>query len=260
MKTNDLSYYSHKSKSDYYINEAGCRNRWEHLYPSVQYYLDKVDFSGESFLEVGCAAGGMYEILDAKCGNVQYTGMEISQAEVDFAKKAYPNATFCCGNFYENDFADASFDTVTAFMVVNHQERYRDFIAQLLRVARKRVIFDARIQYDYPTVVDLQTSYLYYHGSGARNYFIPFNFYELFNYLHLAEFNAKKISVYGYYTPNKSSAFIQMPKSKLIAAAFCIEKYEPGTKVERWGGRPETAEHDWVEHVVELPDFSMKDI
>ena len=52
MKTNGLSYYSHKSKSDYYINEAGRRNRWEHLYPSVQYYLDKVDYSGESFLDV----------------------------------------------------------------------------------------------------------------------------------------------------------------------------------------------------------------
>jgi hypothetical protein len=130
----------------------------------------------------------------------------------------------------------------------------------MFRIAGKRVIFSARVQYGFPTVVDLEASFVYYHGSGRRIYFIPFNAYELFNYLHLEKFGAKKISAYGYYTPQKTSAFVCMPKSKLVAAAFCIEKYAPGQKVDRWGGRAEFAERRWCEYDIQLPDFSMTEI
>jgi hypothetical protein len=121
-------------------------------------------------------------------------------------------------------------------------------------------MFTARFQYAFPTVVDRDASFIYYHGSGERAHFIPFNFYELFNYLHLETLGAKKISVYGYYTRLKTSAFVCMPRSKLVAGAFCVEKHPPGAKVERWGGRAEFADARGCEHDLDLPDLRVKDL
>ncbi len=258
MRTSHLSCYRDKSKTDYYIRHG--RRKWEDLYASVQYCLEKSDLRGEKVLEVGCAAGGMYEIMTQRYGRVHYTGVDISPAEIRHARTRYPGAKFVVRNFLRNRWRAASFDTVCAFQVVNHQPQYRRFIAEMFRVARKRVMFTARVQYGFPTVVDREASFVYYHGSGRRNYFIPFNFYELFNHLHIEQFAAKRISIYGYYTPEKTSAFVCMPRSKLVAGAFCIEKYAPGEKVERWGGRAEFAERRWCEYDIQLPGFSMADI
>lgn len=258
MQTRALSCYRHKSKTDYYIRYG--KRKWRDLFASVRHFLKANDLHGEKVLEVGCAAGGMYEIMSRRYGRIDYTGMDISGAEIEHAKKNYPRAKFVVGNFLRNHFRAASFDTVCAFQVVNHQPQYRNFIAEMFRLARKRVIFTARVQYVFPTVVDLDSSFVYYHGSGKRNYFIPFNFYELFNYLHVENLRAKKISVYGYYTPLNSSAFVCVPRSQLVAAAFCIEKYGPREKVERWGGRAEFAERHWCEYDIRLPDLSMKGI
>jgi len=258
MKRADLDLYRHKSKTDYYIQHG--RRRWEDLFPSAQYFLEKNDLRGEKVLEVGCAGGGMYEIMTDRYGRVDYTGVDISPAEIRHARKAYPGAKFIVCDFLRNRLRGSSFDTVCAFQIMEHQPQYRKFIAEMFRVARKRVIFNARVQYEFPTVVDLEASFLYYHGSGRRNYFIPFNVYELFNYFHTEELGAKKISAYGYRPPQKTSAFVCMPKTKLVAAAFCIEKYAPGEKVERRGGRAEFAERRWCEYDIQLPGFSLADI
>jgi hypothetical protein len=258
VKRSELTCYQHKSKTDYYVQRG--RRRWEDLFASMRWVLEANDLGGEKILDVGCADGGMYEIMRAKYGGLSYTGLEVSAAEVRHARKAYPEARFAVGDFLANRFKAATFDTVCAFQVLNHQPRYRRFLAEMFRLARKRVIFTARVQYDFPTVVDLDASFLYYHGSGKRNYFIPFNFYELFNYLHVERFAARRISVYGYYTPEKTSAFVCMPRSKLVAAAFCVEKYPPGEKVVRRGGRAEFAERSWCEHDIRLPDVSARDL
>lgn len=260
MKTHKekLSLYNDKTKAKYYIEHG--RKKWNQLYPSVQYYLKKVKLTGQRVLEIGCAAGGMYEIMKDRFGKLDYTGMDIGAAEIAHARKQYSEAKFFKGDFLSNKFPNDSFDTVCAFQVINHQPRYREFIKEMFRVAKKCVIFDARIQYDFPTIVDLDSSYLYYHGSGQRNYFTPFNFYEIFNYLHHEGLKAKKISVYGYYAPNKTSAFIMIPKNKLIAGAFCIEKYDQKQAIDRWGGRPEFAKREWCQYDIRLPDFSMDNI
>lgn len=258
MKRSELECYRHKSKTEYYIRHG--RRRWDDLFASVRHFLEANDLAGESVLDVGCADGGMYEIMQRRYGRVAYTGVDVSSAEIRHARSTYPDAKFLVGDFLHNRLKARSFDTVCAFQVLNHQPHYRKFLAEMFRLARKRVIFSARVQYDFPTVVDLDASFLYYHGSGKRNYFIPFNFYELFNYLHIERFAARKIAAYGYYTPEKTSAFVCMPRAKLVAAAFCIEKYAPGERVARWGGRAEFAERTWCEHELRLPDFSADDL
>lgn len=258
MKRGERDCYQHKSKTDYYIRHG--RRRWNDLYESVRHFLAANDLAGEKVLDVGCADGGMYAIMRRRYERVAYTGLDVSPAEIRHARATYPDATFVVGDFLRSRFKTGSFDTVCAFQVLNHQPQYRRFLAEMFRLARRRVIFSARVQYDFPTVVDLDASFLYYHGSGRRNYFIPFNFYELFNYLHVERFAARRIAAYGYYTREKTSAFVCMPRTKLVSAAFCIDKYPPGVKVVRWGGRAEFADRSWCEHDLQLPDLPVEDL
>jgi len=51
-----------------------------------------------------------------------------------------------------------------------------------------------------------------------------------------------------------------MPKSKMIAAGFGLEKHDKDVKIERKGGRKEYSSRPWITYDITLPDFSMNDI
>ena len=258
METKEIQLFSHKSKSDNYIKNS--RIKWEDYYKSQRVIMEKIIKPGMSVLDVGCAAGGLYEVLEGKFGNIRYTGFDLSPAELEVGRKLYPKANFICGNFYEHDFQGETFDLVIGNLIVSHQRDWKKFINRMVCLSRKYIIFDVRLRYDASTITDIDTSYLFYHGSGKRNHMVVFNFYELFNFLNIEQFNLNKITVYGYYAPDKTSGFIPMPKSKMIAAGFGLEKHDNDVKIERKGGRKECSSRPWITYDITLPDFSMNDI
>jgi SAM-dependent methyltransferase len=226
----------------------------------MQHYLEGIDLTGEKILEVGCAAGGLFEILTKKFGQVEYTGLDISPAEIKFGRKYYPEAQFICQDFMKNRFKEDAFDTAICFQVLPHQPNYRGFIRELCRIAARRAIFDVRLRYEGPTIVDIDQSYVYYHETGMRNHHIVMNFFELWNFLHIEDIRARKISVYGYHAPAKTTAFVPLSKSKIVSATFCVEKYPPEKKVFRCGAREEFVGRKWVEAEVKLPGITENDI
>lgn len=258
MDKSEIELFKHESKSEWYLKHN--RNKWQNLYESQHVILDKTQMDNMSILEIGCAAGGLYEILKNKYKNIKYTGFDISEKEIQVARKKYREANFVCGNFLENSIESNSFDAVIGFLVVSHQRDYKKFISELIRLAKHKVIFDVRLRYEGATNTDLDFSFVYYHESGKRNHMVVFNFYELFNYFHIERFNIKKISIYGYYPKDKTSGFVPMPKSKMIAAAICLEKHPPGKDILRKGTRTEYIDKDWIEYDITLPDFSMDNI
>ncbi|MFC1462600.1 class I SAM-dependent methyltransferase [Verrucomicrobiota bacterium] len=260
MKTDEIQFYKHKSKSDSYIKIHESRKKWEHYFESQQVIMEKIIRPGMRVLDVGCATGACYEALKGRFGEIDYTGFDISPAELEFGKARYPEARFVCGNFYEHDFGDSSYDVVVANLIVSHQRDWKDFIGRLIELSMKYVIFDVRLRHDGTTITDLDTSYLYYHGSGRRNHMVVFNTYEFLSFLHIDTFRLKKIAVHGYYPKDKTSGFIPMPKSKMIAAGFGLEKYDEDVTVDRRGGQKKYAERPWMDYDITLPDFSMDDI
>lgn len=254
MSKSDLEIYRHKSKSDAYIKHG--RAQEERLFRSEKYFMDKVIKTGHRVLDVGCAAGGIYNILRNKAGCVKYTGLDIDEACIKAAREKYPDAEFMTGDFLGNKFESDSFDVAISLLVMGMQPDYKKFISELVRVSRQYVIFDVRLRYDGTTVIDKDTSYFYYHSSGKRNYYVVLNVFELINFLHIESLHLKSIRMYGCHPKDKSSAFVPMPKNKMIVATVCLEKYPQGERdFIRSGGSKEYADRPWCKVDIQLPGF-----
>lgn len=246
--------YFHKSKRDFFIKIRKRADEKE-LFVSEKYFLRKVIKNGQKILDVGCAAGGLYNILSKQIGYINYTGMDMDPLCIRAAKAMYPEAKFIAGDFFGNKFKDDTFDTVISLLLMSLQPNYKKFISELIRVSRKYILVDARLKYEGPTIVDKDISYFYYHSSGKRNYYIVHNLFELLNFFHIERLHIKKISVVGCY-PKENCAFVPFRKDKMLMGMFCLEKYpKEERKFIRHGGYKGIADRSWCKLDIRLPGF-----
>jgi ubiquinone/menaquinone biosynthesis C-methylase UbiE len=97
---------------------------------------------GMSVLEVGCGTGLVYgQLVPAVVSNGRYTGVDVAEPMLAIARERYPRGRFEHGDAYALRFADASFGAVVCFEVLGHLPDIRGVIAELIRVARARVLF-----------------------------------------------------------------------------------------------------------------------
>ena len=106
-----------------------------------------------SILEVGCASGYYYEVLQLDGWSGRYLGIDYSETLIDLARRCHPGAEFCV--------ADATvlgdigtFDLVISGACLMHVPRWRTALAELARVARGPVILHRT-----PIVLGGTTSY-----------------------------------------------------------------------------------------------------
>lgn len=76
---------------------------------------------GARVLDLGCGAGIPSTRLLAE--RFEVVGVDISEAQLGLARKNVPKATFIRGDFSELEFADGSFDGITAFYSISHVPR-----------------------------------------------------------------------------------------------------------------------------------------
>ena len=89
--------------------------------------------SGSRVLDLGCGAG--LPSTKALASRFEVTGVDISAAQVEAARRNVPEASFLHADLAESDFPSGSFDGVTAFYVISHVPR--DDHGQLFeRIAR----------------------------------------------------------------------------------------------------------------------------
>lgn len=92
-------------------------------------------------LDIGCGAG--YGTAELAAQARQATGIDLSLDAVAHARAAYPlaNIRFFPASATALPFADASFDLVTAFEVIEHLEQWRHLLAEARRVLRPDGVF-----------------------------------------------------------------------------------------------------------------------
>jgi ubiquinone/menaquinone biosynthesis C-methylase UbiE len=73
---------------------------------------------GARVLDLGCGAGIPFTRLLAE--RFEVIGVDISEAQLDLARKNVPGATFVHGDFSDLAFPDGSFDGITAFYSISH--------------------------------------------------------------------------------------------------------------------------------------------
>lgn len=95
------------------------------------------DLSGDSICDVGCGTGVLLaRIREARAGQGRFTGVDFV---IDDAA-ALPGIDYVAARIENLPFEDAAFDTVVCTHVIEHVLDYRQAIAELRRIARKRLI------------------------------------------------------------------------------------------------------------------------
>ncbi len=134
--------WSSENAVNYYVSH---RYSVDDLYKSEKFFLEDAVKTGESLLDVGCAAGGFSKIVRTYNKDLKYTGVDISQKMIDEAEKRFPNDNFSFCNGMELDFPDNSFDIVVSFGVLHMTENWQVLLSEAWRVCRDSFILDLRV-------------------------------------------------------------------------------------------------------------------
>ena len=97
--------------------------------------------TGSSVLEIGCASGYYYEILEYLLNKrIRYTGVDYSDAMIEMAKDYYPNTTFISADSAMLPFTDRQFSTVISSCVLLHVPNWQQHVRETIRVADNYII------------------------------------------------------------------------------------------------------------------------
>lgn len=112
----------------------------DRFYRSVIEMLDPPT-AGKQLLEVGCGAGYSTHLLNAACSSEQtLTACDIGQTLIKAAQQRNPDIDFFQASAYALPLPDKSVDSILMLEVLEHLEHPQQALAELSRVARKRVV------------------------------------------------------------------------------------------------------------------------
>ncbi|MDD5434034.1 MAG: glycosyltransferase, partial [Nitrospira sp.] len=130
---------------------------------------------GSSILEIGCSSGYYYEVLEYLLNReIDYTGVDYSEAFIDMAKDYYPRARFFVSDGANLFFEDRQFHTVISSCILLHTPNFQEHIFETARVAKKYVV-----AHRTPVCRNRQTQYLKKYAYGVETVELVFNESEI---------------------------------------------------------------------------------
>ena len=128
-------------------------------------------------LEIGCASGYYYEVLDYLLNRqIDYTGVDYSENLIQLAREYYPAQHFLVADGANLPFADQEYPIVISSCILLHVGNYRDHIRETARVAGKYVV-----AHRTPVCRKGETSYIKKLAYGVETVEVTYNEYELLN-------------------------------------------------------------------------------
>lgn len=98
-------------------------------------------FPGGKVLEIGCASGYYYEILEYLLNTrINYTGLDYSESLISMAADYYPKTKFITADGAFLPFADREFPIVISSCILLHVPNYVHHISETARVASDYVV------------------------------------------------------------------------------------------------------------------------
>jgi ubiquinone/menaquinone biosynthesis C-methylase UbiE len=111
------------------------------VFQALAEILRRRTYHGCPILEIGCASGYYYEILEYLLNHrIAYTGVDYSEPLISMAKHYYPDVDFQVADGAHLPFPDGRFFIAISSCVLLHVPNYREHIAETVRVADKYVI------------------------------------------------------------------------------------------------------------------------
>jgi SAM-dependent methyltransferase len=203
--SSDMPHVMHKNayglSKDSVFYWANNRNSYEDLYKSERIFFDEVLQGSSSVLDVGCAAGGLYDIISRRYDS-DYIGIDVSPELVNEAQQKY-GADFRVYDGENIPIENASCDLVISFGVMHHLPHWKAMINELIRVAKKSVLFDVRLSHS----IDSNESRVYEQhmgfGGEKSSFAIPYivlSFEEFYEYLtDICSSHGLSFESYGYF-------------------------------------------------------------
>jgi len=93
-----------------------------------------------SILDAGCGEGFTLERFRLAGIGVHLEGVDLSPGAIDLGRTLHPHLALTQGSVYQLPYADSAFDFVVCTEVLEHLERPRDALTELLRVAKRYII------------------------------------------------------------------------------------------------------------------------
>jgi ubiquinone/menaquinone biosynthesis C-methylase UbiE len=207
------------------------RNKPEDIYESERVFFFPLVRNSRSILDIGCAAGGIYNIIKTVNPQIAYTGIDVSPGMIEAAKKIFPGVDFRFNRGGTLDFPDNSFDTVMALGVLNHVPDYPQLIMECYRVAKRYCLLDLPRLIDREYIHDIEKSFMIlknrFHSQEAitegetKVPYILADAGEIFRFLS-RDLKPKRIFAKGYYGQCDKSVII--PVDDVCFTVVCLEK------------------------------------
>ena len=87
-------------------------------------------------LDAGCGAGIPISLMLSE--RFKVTGVDLSEAQIELAKRNVPHATFICEDMTQLDFPDSTFDGITSYYAIIHipREEHQALLANFHRMLK----------------------------------------------------------------------------------------------------------------------------
>ena len=133
-----------KAAKNYESDHAGIYKMCKKDYPDILEELEKEDFS--DLLDAGCGPAPMISLLAEKYPDRHYTGLDLTPAMIEQAKKKnIPNADFVVGDCENFPFEDNAFDAIICSNSFHHypnSQAFFDSVKRCLRPGGRLVLRD----------------------------------------------------------------------------------------------------------------------
>jgi SAM-dependent methyltransferase len=226
-RSTEAQYWSLPGVLDYFDK---TRKSASDVYPSEAIFLEPLLKEGISILDVGCAKGGFASIIGSRLARFSYTGIDISAAMIESARKNHPEHEFF--EVRETDFGvldDRRFDLVLCLGILHLNERWQDLITASWERTARHLLFDLR-ETHRPTLTDRSVSYFKMDFGGAvdarhAQATLPYNIInsgEALAAVHERCPGHGRISRYGYTHSVGGSAM--SPIAEVMMSTYQIER------------------------------------
>ena len=217
------SAWSRPDAVDYY---ATHRHTTDDLYPSEAVFLPRVLFPGIKVLDVGCASGGLFNIMRTMEPAVDYTGIDIAEPSIKIAREMYPEARFEVTHGLKIPFDDGAFDLVHCTSVFVNEPRYQELITEMYRVCNRFLLTDIRLLKDVKGAEELQQSrYRIKYAGQDDTVTVPYAICdadEVVDFLLTLDPSPNALRGTGYF--HAVSEMAETPYAEVCMALFLIQK------------------------------------
>lgn len=232
-----ISYDKSWSKPNAVKYYSSFRNSIEEVYDSEKYFLTQVLKPDYSVLDIGCAAGGFYNVFKHLEPTISYTGVDISHEMIKKARALHPDLPFHVSRGNELPFNDQSFDVVFCSGALHMTFDWREVLKEGWRVTKKYFIFDARLTEKSQTVEDMQKSYekIAFYDEWDGTSIVPYIIINVKEFLHTLESLDPKPAlqqVYGY--NHTVSEMTVSPEKQVCMTMCCLGKTKKSTEKSTW--------------------------